>query len=679
VFVAGWDQDHNVRANLENGGGLVASGEESWNGEDLQMISLSFTGAAWFVEGANTVRILSQADTDYTVELFDKFTVTYPRYYQAATNRLGFPAAAHSNITVSGFTSSNITLLDVTDPSSPILISTTNVSQGPYGDYRASFEPAGSNYFAAATLASPYSITGVEDTHWRDATNAVRHVIVTVPELEASAQRLVDYRNAQGLTSSIILRDVLYNEFNHGIASPWAIRSFLSYAATNWAVPPRYLVLGGAGTIDFKDFEGAGSTDPCHIPPVVVFNSFGLFGCDNPMADIDGDRMIDVSIGRLPAADSNAFDVIVDKIIAYETGGDWRENVMLVADNEDAGGFFWGTSDQMADQISSNCTVEKIYLDTDNMADVRSSVGSWLNAGAGYFNYMGHGNEDVMADLQNTPSGPLPIMNTDDLTSFTNSARPALMSAMTCRLGRFALPGGAGDQGLGEGLLTDAVGGGVAMWAPVSESFNPEGAIVGTNLYGQIFSEHTVRFGDAILAALENARPGLSAVEFLLDTFCLLGDPALVLAPPGFSFQDWQPLVFTPSDLGDPEISGPSSDPEGDGLNNTVEFAFNYDPTNYYPVSSHLTPYVVTEVVIPDTNDYATVKFPRRKWYEGIEYEISITGDLTNGLWSTSPSLVEEIGASDMDDVMEEVTVRINPPLAVGDRIYVRLRIVPDP
>ena len=207
----------------------------------------------------------------------------------------------------------------------------------------------------------------------------------------------------------------------------------------------------------------------------------------------------------------------------------------------------------------------------------------------------------------------------------------------------------------------------------------PEGVAVGTNLYRSIFGDHTVRFGDAVVTALEDARPQISAAEFLLDTFCLLGDPATLLAPPGFSFEDWQPLVFTPSELGDPETSGPSSDPEGDGLNNTVEFAFNLDPTNYYPVSSHLTPYVVTEISIPETNDYATVKFPRRKWYEGIEYEISVTDNLINGVWSTSPSALQEVGTSEIDAVMEEVTVRINPAFAGGDRIYVRLRIVPDP
>ena len=479
VVLAGWDQDHSIRATLTNAGGVVASTTESWSGDHLKTISLSFTGTAWFAEGQNTVQLDTLADSGYIVEYFDKLTVTYPRYYQAATNRLGFPALSYSNITVSGFTSSNITLLDVTDPWEPVLITTTNVGQAPGGDYRVSFEPEGSNYFAAVTFGSPHSINGVDNTHWRDPTNTIEHVIVTVPELASAAQRLADHRNSQGLSSSVLLNDVLYNEFNHGIASPWAVRSFLSYVSTNWAVPPGYILLGGAGTLDFRDFNNAGATDPCHIPPVVVYTSFGLFGCDNPMADIDDDRVIDVPIGRLPAADSDDFDRIVDKIIAYESGSDWRENVTIVADNEDAGGFFWQTSDAIAEQVNTNFTVNKAYLwvespTSNNMAEVRAHVEANLNAGAGYLNYMGHGNHDVMSDIENTPTTPLPIMNIDDVSGFTNSARPSVISAMTCRLGRFALPG-TSSKGLGEALLADTVGGAVIMWAPVSESFNAEG------------------------------------------------------------------------------------------------------------------------------------------------------------------------------------------------------------
>ena len=48
------------------------------------------------------------------------------------------------------------------------------------------------------------------------------------------------------------------NEFNYGIYNPKAIRDFLSYAYNNWKKSPRYVVLAGNGTYDYKNNLGTG-------------------------------------------------------------------------------------------------------------------------------------------------------------------------------------------------------------------------------------------------------------------------------------------------------------------------------------------------------------------------------------------------------------------------------------
>ena len=58
-------------------------------------------------------------------------------------------------------------------------------------------------------------------------------------------------------------------------------------------------------------------------------------------------------------------------------------------------------------------------------------------------------------------------------------------------------------------------------------------------------------------------------------------DPTVL---PSESFSDWQTLYFTPDQLADATVSGPGADPDGDGIPNLLEFAFNLDPTCPQPV-----------------------------------------------------------------------------------------------
>ncbi len=70
--------------------------------------------------------------------------------------------------------------------------------------------------------------------------------------LEGEAAALASYRSQQGLTTVVARMTDIYDEFNDGIKSPWAIRDFLEHAAANWAEPPQYVFLAGDGSFDHK-------------------------------------------------------------------------------------------------------------------------------------------------------------------------------------------------------------------------------------------------------------------------------------------------------------------------------------------------------------------------------------------------------------------------------------------
>ena len=118
------------------------------------------------------------------------------------------------------------------------------------------------------------------------------------------------------------------------------------------------------------------------------------------------------------------------------------------------------------------------------------------------------------------------------------------------------------------------------------------------------------------------------------------GQDASVLAAE--SFADWQTLYFTPDQLADATVSGPNADPDGDGVENLLEFAFNLDPTFAEPAvmvagtGLRGLPLVRLETVA-EGDQRLTVEFVRRTAGSGsgLTYTVQFATDLAAGNWQT--------------------------------------------
>ena len=83
--------------------------------------------------------------------------------------------------------------------------------------------------------------------------NAADYIIITHHSFLQDVQPLADFRSQQGLRTKIVDIQNIYDEFNHGILDPNAIREFLSYAYHNWQPPaPTYVFLVGDTNVDLK-------------------------------------------------------------------------------------------------------------------------------------------------------------------------------------------------------------------------------------------------------------------------------------------------------------------------------------------------------------------------------------------------------------------------------------------
>jgi hypothetical protein len=507
--------DHHVKVKL-NG---TPIGEGRWNGTKSRSFSMSFSQSL-LNDGENTVEVIGTLDNGvpYSIFYLDSFDLCYQRYYRAVDNRLFCRGNGNAAITVEGFTDTDIMVFDVSDPLRPGLVT------GPSNQLanRVSFIPAAPDnlylVLGASAVTSPLSTRADQPSGLKRKQNSADYVMIVGNGLADAVQDLVYLRERQGFKTMVVELEDIYDEFNQGISSPEAIRTFLAYAYRNWkGKVPTYAVLVGDGSYDYKDNLGYGDN---LVPPILVSTPKGLFASDNYFGDIKGkDGVPEIAVGRLPVVTGRELRALIDKISAYEeAGGEWTDRVIMLADNPDDGGDFPSDSDYLTTLVPSGYTVDKIYLaDYPTVNEARQEVIDAFNRGAVLVNYIGHAGLDRLAAEK--------LLGTEDISSLQNGDRLPIMTTMTCIVGRFEI---AGFDTLAERLLLHSDGGAAAVWAPTGASFNNQNRLLAEKFFKAVFRGREKTLGQALLKAMK----GFAALDgdpVTLKIYNLLGDPALLL------------------------------------------------------------------------------------------------------------------------------------------------------
>jgi hypothetical protein len=318
------------------------------------------------------------------------------------------------------------------------------------------------------------------------------------------------------------IEDIM-NKFNYGISSPEAIKKFLAYAYSHWLVVPRYVVLAGDGSMDYKNNLGYGGN---LIPSRMVPTPYGLVVSDNYLADVNGDSVPEIAIGRLPVIAPDELLTVINKIKTYESAP-VNKNVVLLADafDPDAGDFM-ADSQLLAAVFPPAYTINRLYLNSYSPAEVnstRDALFTAINAGAAFFNYVGHAGPNQLANAFPGLVNHYPDYALDDLPLFVNPVLP-VMTAMTCLVGNFSDPY---QVILTEALLLKANAGVAATWAPTGLSVDAQASILNTEFYKAFFSSgQKPAIGDVARKAL-SAYKNTGSMPFMMDIYNILGDPAL--------------------------------------------------------------------------------------------------------------------------------------------------------
>lgn len=481
----------------------VPVGELSWSGVNAVSSELAIP-AGLLRDGANTVEIggLVSPGAAYDVFYVDGFTLHYDRVARPEGGRV----AVHNNgsAVAAGPFAATPMVLDVTDRLRPSVIN-ASVSTGGLVSFTTT---ARELYFSepSATLA-PAWIRGSQEPSL-SGRNRADYLVITPAALRTQATSLAQLRERDGLQTFVADLDQVYDEFAGGNPSPAAVRDFIA-ATARWDRVPKYVVLVGGGTIDYRGRD----VGPGLFPPFMTTTPDGLFASDARYADRDGDGVPDVALGRIPVSTGEELDAYVRKLDA-SARATAAVPMLFAADARDRGADFKASAQSLV-AATAGRPGATAFIDDLGAAGVRNSLlTAW--GGSPLVTWTGHGGLDRISGES--------VLTVDDVPALRGSAQLPVFVAMTCTINRFEL----GYESLGTALTRAADGGATAVWSASGLSSHGRAAELQRKFVMLAANQPAGRIGDLMLQSLRSTPDADAGSVYLL-----LGDPAVrVNLPP---------------------------------------------------------------------------------------------------------------------------------------------------
>ncbi len=358
-------------------------------------------------------------------------------------------------------------VMDVSDVTAPKLLSVSSAGNDFMLHY---FSGTDLTFIAQSEFSKPAMGTEVAPQNLKALTAYPDYIIIAPNEFLEYADELANYRaNKDGLTPVVVTQNQVFNEFSGGSVDPSAIRDYVKFlydrALTGGQVPPKYLLLFGDTTFDYKNI-----TPDSYTNHIVTYESreslhrtqsfasddfFSLLDDNEGDLDIIGSgntpnsHLADIGVGRISAQTRSEAATAIQKIKDYEAPsntGNWQNIFTFAADddfpdiernkdlhvlNAD------GTAERM-NIAEPGLRIKKIYefaYPVEITGSGRKIPGATdaflaaLNNGTLVLNYSGHGNEQTLSDEE--------LFLTDYIPNLSNKEKLAVLVTATCQFGRY--------------------------------------------------------------------------------------------------------------------------------------------------------------------------------------------------------------------------------------------------
>ena len=397
------------------------------------------------------------------------------------------------------------------------------------------------------------------------ALNQANMIIVCHPNFLSEAERLADFHRTSEtnpLSVHIVTPEQVFNEFSSGAQDVSAIRDMMKMfydRSTSWQDYPRYLLLFGDASYDYKD-RLADNTN--YVPtyesvqslvPTISYASddyFGLLDLEEGEWASSASDALDIGIGRFVVRTIEDARVVVDKIYRYEELGidaldathacadgtvtnsspDWRNRIVFMADDED-NNIHLNQADQLAtivDTMYPEYNITKIYFDSyvqestpggQRYPEANAGLNTEVQRGALIVNYTGHGGELGLSHER--------VLGISDINSWTNFSNLPVFVTATCEFTRYDDPS---RISAGEIVHLNPEGGGIALFTTSRLVYSAPNFTLNRNFYLNLLTEQLwgpPTMGDVIRMTKTASGSGVNNRNFVL-----IGDPAQRLAFP---------------------------------------------------------------------------------------------------------------------------------------------------
>ena len=504
------------------------------------------------LEGTNDLNYTisySSSGTIYMARL-DYITVNYMRSLRLRNGSLAFgyhEASSDKKYRLAG-TGSTTRVWDVTVPYAPMQLNAVAD-----GDNGLAFSPAisGRREFVAfeesGTYSHPDYIGEVSNQNIHGEPTPDMIILAPSAYLEQAGRVAALHEDYDNFRVLVLDHEKVFNEFSSGTRDAMAYRRlckmFYDRGASSDGHKFGYLLLFGGGSYDNRLVGTNASV--LNFPHLLTWQSVrsddennsytsdDFFGILDDESSMGVNEKMNVSVGRMIVRNVSEARAVVNKLEKYMSKpiyGSWKNQVMLVADDENEGIHMiqsLAMDSIMRASGGADLVRNYVFIDAFNYVseggartypDARAKMFNRLNEGTLWWNYIGH------SSTQNWTAEGL-LKRADVETNLFYKRLPVLYAA-TCEFCRF-------DNSVtssGELVFTNPNGGAIAVICPPRLALIQSNGALSNAMARYIFSRDEKGRPQRIGDILRLAKKDLSASTDNHRRYFVFGDPAMRLA-----------------------------------------------------------------------------------------------------------------------------------------------------
>ena len=522
IDAPGVDPDHHVKIYINGNqvGDFFNNGFVDW------LIEIPLAGNI-ILPGSNIVTVEAVGDTGFPFDivLLNYIELSYERPYTAVADKLLFEETVQSDFVVTGLSTDSVVSYAYDGIDLYILKAETAANAGVFDVSIPGVQNNSTSavkYWVSAENKINNTLVSLARSNTDILSGFADYLIIAHPAfIGAELDGYVSQKESEGYAVKVVDLLDIYDDHGSGMATPFSIRNYLKEAAPSIGFD--HLLFVGGDSYDYHNNTSSGVIS--FIPTMYELTNELIFytPTDSLIADLDGDEIQDLSIGRWPVRSIDDLGAIINKTSTFSSTS--TSSALLVAEHTDPSKEpFKNQTDRTANRLPFEpVDIVKVYVDdfldadpdltiSGAIAQTRDTMISRINNGTSLTIFAGHG-----APTMWTFNG---LMTPTIAQNLTNAGKPTFIMPLACYTTYHVIPT---LNSLSHQLMAAGDKGAVVVTGAISLSTLADNEKLGDGIIDKMFYENKT-LGQAVKETKQ-----ILGTEFrdVVINWQTLGDPTL--------------------------------------------------------------------------------------------------------------------------------------------------------